>query len=356
MKILITGVCGFVGSSLAQAFREENPGWSISGIDNLSRPGSEQNRARLKTFGVKFIHGDVRSAVDIETLPAVDWVIDAAANPSVLAGVEGAGSSRQIVEHNLGGTINLLEYCKRDRAGFILLSTSRVYAIRPLATLELEVRDQAFHPKPGATPAAGMSAAGITEAFSTQPPLSLYGSTKLASEYLALEYGEAFDFPVWINRCGNLAGAGQFGRSDQGIFAFWIHSYLRRTPLRYVGFGGKGHQVRDCLHPRDLFSLLAQQMSETEKTSPRISNVSGGLTNSMSLAQLSDWCEARFGFRHEIGAERNGRVFDLPWVVLDSAQAAREWKWRPRQPIASILEEIALHAEQHPDWLERSRD
>ena len=49
--------------------------------------------------------------------------------------------------------------------------------------------------------------------------MSLYGATKLASEQLALEYGSTYGFPVWINRCGVLAGAGQFGRADQGIFA-----------------------------------------------------------------------------------------------------------------------------------------
>ena len=42
-------------------------------------------------------------------------------------------------------------------------------------------------------------------------------STKLAAETVALEYGEAFGFPVWIDRCGVLAGAGQFGRADQGV-------------------------------------------------------------------------------------------------------------------------------------------
>jgi len=52
-------------------------------------------------------------------VPAVDWVIDAAANPSVLAGVDGRTSSRQLVEHNLGGTVNLLEFCKAHRAGFV---------------------------------------------------------------------------------------------------------------------------------------------------------------------------------------------------------------------------------------------
>ncbi len=79
----------------------------------------------------------------------------------------------------------------------------------------------------------------MDETFSTAAPISLYGATKLASEALALEYGETFGFPVWINRCGVLAGAGQFGRPDQGILAYWINAYLRRQPLKYIGFGGR---------------------------------------------------------------------------------------------------------------------
>ena len=61
-----------------------------------------------------------KAVSDLEPLPGVDWVIDAAANPSVLAGVDGRTSSRQLVEHNLGGTVNLLEFCKLHRAGFTL--------------------------------------------------------------------------------------------------------------------------------------------------------------------------------------------------------------------------------------------
>jgi CDP-paratose 2-epimerase len=92
-------------------------------------------------------------------------------------------------------------------------------------------------------------------------PISLYGSTKLASEALALEYGATFNLPVFVNRCGVLAGTGQFGRADQGIFAYWLNSHLRRRPLKYIGFGGHGHQVRDCLHPRDLVPLLEKQFA-----------------------------------------------------------------------------------------------
>src|SRR5258708_29777853 len=88
MKILITGIWRFVGSSVAECLLQRREGFSIWGIDNLMRPGSETNRARLRHLGVNFVHGDIRAASDFETLPAADWVIDAAANPSVLAGVQ----------------------------------------------------------------------------------------------------------------------------------------------------------------------------------------------------------------------------------------------------------------------------
>ena len=127
MKILITGACGFVGSTLARELLNHQENLQIFGLDNLSRPGSELNRGTLQKCGVAVKHGDIRNPSDMEALPAMDWVIDAAANPSVLAGVSSVTSSRQLVEHNLVGTVNVLEYCKRHSAGFIMLSTSRVY-------------------------------------------------------------------------------------------------------------------------------------------------------------------------------------------------------------------------------------
>ena len=352
MRILISGICGFVGSTIALRLREISEGSEIFGCDNLIRPGSELNRLALRRAGVEVRHADLRNTSDIETLPAADWMIDAAANPSVLAGLDDKTSSRQVVEHNLLGTVNLLEYCKRHRAGFILLSTSRVYSIKALNRIKLAVKDNAYQPAPNGSMPAGFSSEGVAEDFSTAPPLSLYGSTKLASETLALEYGELFDFPVWINRCGVMAGAGQFGRGDQGIFSFWIHSWAQRRPLKYIGFEGRGYQVRDCLHPRDLVSLLQKQIS-TRSAAYRVSNFGGGVANSMSLARLSDWCAKRFG-PMEVGSAPKPRPFDLPWMVLDCARAASEWGWQVETPIETVLEEIATHAQSHPDWLEIS--
>jgi CDP-paratose 2-epimerase len=354
MRILLSGICGFVGSTLARAFVEAGNRHDVFGFDNFIRPGSETNRAELKRIGVKLFHGDLRSASDLETLPPVDWVIDAAANPSVLAGVDGRTSSRQLVEHNLGGTVNILEFCKAHRAGFILLSTSRVYAIAPLAALPMETHDRAFRPAARAELPRGVSASGVDETFSTLAPLSLYGATKLASEALALEYGETFGLPVFVNRCGVLAGAGQFGRPDQGIFAYWIHSWLRQRPLKYIGFGGHGHQVRDCLHPRDLIPVLAQQLVASKMpAADRMVNLSGGVASAISLRQLSDWCAENLG-PHAVGVDPTERTFDIPWLVLDSAKAARLWQWRPAISVIAILKEIADHARAHPQWLDLS--
>ena len=354
MRILISGICGFAGSTLAKSMLASGRGHQVFGCDNFIRPGSEGNRAELKALGVTLFHADLRAASDVEALPAADWVIDAAANPSVLAGVDGKTSSRQLVEHNLGGTINLLEYCKAHKAGFILLSTSRVYSIAALASLKVTAVNDAFVPAPGAALPAGLSAAGLDESFATGAPISLYGATKLASEALALEYGLSFGFPVFINRCGVLAGAGQFGRADQGIFAYWINAWRGKRPLKYLGFGGHGHQVRDCLHPRDLAPLLEQQMAvPTVAAGDRVINLSGGAASAISLRQLSTWCTQRLG-AHTVAADGATRAFDLPWIVLDHAKATRVWGWAPATKTPAILEEIARHAELHPDWLERS--
>jgi CDP-paratose 2-epimerase len=352
VKILITGICGFVGSTLASALLEVVPGAVVYGLDNFIRPGSEENRQPLQRLGVKLFHGDIRCASDFEALPAVDWVIDAAANPSVLAGIDGQTSSRQLIEHNLVGTINILEYCKRYGAGFILISTSRVYSIGPLADVKVEVVEGAFRLKEGQTLPLGLTSAGVAESFSTAPPISLYGSSKLASEVLALEYGDTFGFPVWVNRCGILTGAGQFGRPDQGIFAFWINAWLRRRPLSYIGFGGNGYQVRDCLHPRDLVPLLHKQMA-TGKGLKRVMNFGGGGDNAMSLAGVSAWCQDRYG-DHHVSGNPETRRFDIPWLVMDATLARETWEWTPQISLEAILTEIAYHAEQHPAWLEVS--
>jgi CDP-paratose 2-epimerase len=148
-----------------------------------------------------------------------------------------------------------------------------------------------------------------------------------------------------------LAGAGQFGRADQGIFSWWIHSWARRRPLRYIGFGGQGLQVRDCLHPADLARLVILQTRSATGPCRSLLNVSGGAASATSLAQLSAWCSQRLG-NHDVAGSLEERPYDLPWVVLDHARATSVHGWTPEHPAHTIFEEIARHAERHPDWLD----
>jgi CDP-paratose 2-epimerase len=347
MRVLITGICGFAGSTIARKLLAEREGLQIRGIDNLSRAGSETNLASLRSLGCDIVIADLRDPSVLEAQPACDWLLDAAANPSVLAGTPGHAPARELLEINLFSTVPMLEYCRRHQAVFTLLSTSRVYGINALRDIPLTVQNNAYQPAQ-----TGQWAGGVPETFSTAAPVSLYGASKLCAETLALEYGSAFDFPVWINRCGVLAGAGQFGKADQGIFSFWIHRWAARAPLCYIGFGGKGWQVRDCLHPADLAPLLLKQFDAgSPKGRAQTLNLGGGISSATSLRQLSDWCAGRLG-PHAVAEATEERAFDLPWVVLDPSRAESVWDWKPQTPSATIFEEIAAHALAHPGWLQ----
>ena len=107
MKVLVTGVCGFVGSALATCLIERVEGLCVVGMDNMIRPGSETNRLLLEKMGIKLIHADLRSASDLEELPDCDWVIDAAANQgcSMLSTEAPVG---QGIEPSEGGGVSIL--------------------------------------------------------------------------------------------------------------------------------------------------------------------------------------------------------------------------------------------------------
>lgn len=350
MKILITGVCGYVGSRIAARLARER-GMRVYGIDNLSRGGSETNLSFLKEQGVAFYHGDVRLAEDLDALPGADWVIDCAANPSVMSGIApGTATSRQLSSINLGGTINLLEYCRSRRCGLLLLSTSRVYSAGVLNELPLRRSATRFTPGLGKFP-AGFSAKGVSEKFSTAAPLSLYGATKLASEVMAEEYACNFGFPLRINRSGVIGGPGQFGKADQGIFSFWACSYALGKRPKFIGYGGRGLQVRDWVSAEEVSELLLKQIKSPRAKAPITVNIGGGPRNSMSLLELDRFCADFFGAKGRTGGLASTRLNDVPYYVTDCSLAEKHWGWRPSDPNDSRLERTCRWALENRDFI-----
>src|SRR5690349_885101 len=139
LTILITGGCGFIGSNLCVLIKQKYPGYDIIALDNLKRRGSELNIARLTNHEIKFIHGDIRLADDLVLQYDIDFIIDAAAEPSVMAGV--GSSLNYVISTNLNGTINALELAVKHKAKFIFLSTSRVYPISKLEAIKYREDD-----------------------------------------------------------------------------------------------------------------------------------------------------------------------------------------------------------------------
>jgi CDP-paratose 2-epimerase len=297
-----------------------------------------------------FIKGDISNRSDVESLPAVDWIIDCAANPSVLAGTH--SGSLGLLQDNLMGTLYLLEKCKRNRAGFILISTSRVYSIAALNAIPLHSNGRAFTIDTTQNLPLGITEKGVTETCPVTAPVSLYGATKLASEIMAMEYHHSFGFPVWINRCGVLAGAGQLGKIDQGIFSFWIYQYLRNKPLSFIGYGGTGLQARDMLHPEDLFQLMVQQITQPMAGAPITVNLGGGIANTLSLAELDAYCKQQIDANKPIATIQENRPYDIPFYSTDYSLAKKVWNWEPRRTSTAILAEILAYAYAHPEWLQ----
>jgi CDP-paratose 2-epimerase len=335
MRILITGGAGFVGSSLAKYFQES--GAEVVVLDNLKRRGSERNLTEFRKRGISFFHGDIRCPSDLEDLPGnFDFFLEASAEPSVHAG--NTGSPRYVLDTNLGGTIHCLEFSRKRAKGLIFLSTSRVYSIAPLLALPLDESTTRMELK---KTGLGFSNSGINEDFSTQSARSFYGASKLASEMLIQEYGNSYGMNAIINRCGVIAGAGQFGKLDQGVFTLWIANHHYQKPLKYTGFGGTGKQVRDLLHPRDLFSLLKMQMEKLSRYQGDIFNVGGGTQISTSLFEWSKFAAEATGKSLQIESVKETAAVDIPFYISDFQKAASHFQWQPKVNAREIAQDIA---------------
>lgn len=349
-KILITGGAGFVGSAMALSLKKDYPTYEIYCLDNLKRKGSELNLPRLGKAGITFVHGDIRNREDFDALPNVDVVIEASAEPSVLAGING-GTPDYLMNTNLFGTVNCLNYAARCQANFIFLSTSRIYPIKTIETLNFEEKETRFGLSDD-QPVPGVSSKGIAENFPLEGARSLYGTTKLASELIIQEYQEFYGLKTVINRCGVLTGPWQMGKVDQGVMVLWVAKHFFEQQLAYIGYGGSGKQTRDMLHIADLCRLIDWQIHNIDEINGEIMNVGGGNEVSTSLQELTAYCQTATGKTIPITKVAENRPADIRLYVTDNSKVTKLTGWKPEIGMQQIVEEITAWLAENKEALE----
>lgn len=351
INILVTGGAGFVGSYLCRMYKERYPSANIVALDNLHRRGSEFNLKDFRDRGIRFIHGDIRCQGDLDAIEGVfDLFIEASAEPSVIAGLN--RPDNYAIQTNLTGTINCLNFALKSAGHFIFLSSSRVYSIDPLLNIPLKEGDSRFHIDSPKAFMRGLSTQGINEEFPTNTARSLYGATKLASELLIQEYVRAYGLKAVINRCGVICGPGQFGKVEQGIFTLWVVNHYLKKPLKYTGFGGKGKQVRDILHPKDLFEALNLQNEKTDALSGEIFNLGGGLDISVSLLELTQICKEITQNEVPINSVQSTLSVDIPFYVTDYGKATQAFGWQPKCSVEDTIKDIYRWIVQNEDFIQ----
>jgi CDP-paratose 2-epimerase len=351
MRVLITGGAGFIGANVALGLAERHPEWEVAALDNLHRRGAELNLPRLRAHGISFAHGDIRVLEDLLQVGEVDALVECSAEPSALAGFD--GSPDYVVKSNLVGAYNCLELARRRGAYVLFLSTSRVYPVAALEALVLEERESRFELAPE-QPLPGASEHGIAETFPLAGARTLYGTTKLAAELLIDEYRATYDLRAVVDRCGVIAGPWQMGKVDQGVFTFWMLAHHFRRPLRYIGFGGAGKQVRDLLHVADLLDLLDEQISAPERWDGAKVNVGGGRECSLSLLETTALCAEVTGNAVEVGRTPDTRPGDIPVYISDCRQLFSLSEWRPQRGPRQILEDIHAWVLENESGLEQA--
>jgi CDP-paratose 2-epimerase len=337
MRILITGGAGFIGSSLCIKLKEKYPHFSIIAFDNLKRRGSELNLADFKKRGIEFIHGDIRNVEDLNSVEAFDVLIEASAEPSVMAGLNTDPS--YIINNNLYGSINCFNICLKFKANLIFLSTSRVYPIDKIENANFAEEETRFSFTENQNE-RGISRTGISEDLNISGARSFYGTTKLSSELFIQEYSAFYNLKSAITRLSVIAGPRQMGKIDQGVATLWMARHYWNKPLDYIGYGGHGKQVRDILHIDDFFELVDLQIHNIEQFNGKIFNAGGGLQTSASLLEMTGLCSNITGNKIKINPVMQNRPADLRIYITDNTKIEKEIGWKPKKNIETIFADI----------------
>jgi nucleoside-diphosphate-sugar epimerase len=309
MLALVTGVAGFIGSTLADRLVEE--GWTVRGVDRFTAYYEEvAKRANLAGLrghsSFSLVEADLMSA-DLDPLLAdVDVVFHLAGQPGVR--LSWADGFPTYVDLNINVTQRLLEASKgRTLQRFVYASSSSVYG--------------------------NVEVAPTPESHPTRP-FSPYGVTKLAGELLCCAYGANFGVPTSSLRYFTVYGPRQ--RPDMALHRM-IEATLDGQPFPLFG---DGSQVRDFTYVDDI--VRATILAATTALEPAtVINAAGG--GSASMTELIELVGAAIGRPVEIDY-RAAQAGDVRLTGGDISLAEQLLGW---SPVVDTVEGVRRQVEWH---------
>ena len=293
-RYLITGIAGFIGSTLAHTLVEQ--GHEVRGIDNLST-GNLENLADIR-HTIHFEQWDLRDAAAMRTAcEGIDYVLHQGALASVPRSVKDPQTSH---ESNINGTLNLLIAARDAKVKRI------VYAASSSA-----YGDQPTQPK---------------HEDMTPKPLSPYAVQKLTCEYYLQSFYRAYGLEAICLRYFNIFGPRQAADSPySGVIAqFTFKMMAGQTPTIF----GDGLTSRDFNYVENAVSanLLACQVPSAVATG-RVFNVGTG--HSHTLNEVYQVIAEQLGFKGDpiYGPERAG---DIKHSLACIDRATAELGYQPK--------------------------
>jgi UDP-glucose 4-epimerase len=311
MTWLITGAAGYIGAHVVRVMTAA--GEQVVALDDLS----SGVRGRLPE-SIPLVRG---SALDGELLKrtlaehAVTGVVHLAARKQV---GESVAQPTRYYQENVGGLATLLEAAAGAGVERFLFSSSAAVYGNPDVDLITET-----------TPCA---------------PMSPYGETKLAGEWLVRAAGRAHGMATVCLRYFNVAGAAEPALADTGVFnvvPMVFDRLSRDEPPRIFGDDyptPDGTCVRDYIHVADLADahLAAARRLTTEGTSGDLT-VNIGRGEGVSVRELVALIGEVTGDRRPALVEPR-RPGDAPRAVASAALAERELGWTARRGVREMVE------------------
>lgn len=316
MRVLITGVAGFIGSNLAQRCIDE--GWDVYGVDDLSN-GHLEFLPEPLCKGSKFLQCDFAGTLVLQKIreQKFDVVMHIAAVPRVSYSVEHPLETNDV---NVSRTLKLMDACRGNIKRFVFASSSSVYGGADVSI-------------------------GPTHENHTKNPKSPYALQKsIIEDYLAL-YAELYDLDSACLRFFNVFGPNQLGDSPYATaVSAWLSAIKKGKPMRS---DGTGEQSRDMCYVDNVVDACIKAAKQKDLIRGRCYNVAcGDRTKNNEILQF---LMQRYPGATKIDAPT--RLGDVMHTHADVLRAERELGYVPLVRFWEGLERTIEWVEKTPEFL-----